>query len=295
MWLVFILLSVFFWACCNVLDSLLVKHYEKNPIVLMWSQSVFSIIILFPILSLVPLRTTMTPWLLLGGCIGYFGDLIFFHILDRIDVSVTNIAWALLSILLTVVGFQFFGEAWTTQQTIGSILILSAVAYLSIAHHEFSFYTLMLLFGLAFFYLPLYSFQKAAFLRQNAVLPVVFWSTIGREFLAFSVPWFLTGPRRRIRLMQKNADTIYFLICFLVIAFFFTGMYLGARAYEIGALSLVSVAGNVQPFFVLILAWVLWRIIPRFASRELFTFQTMLVKVISFSLVFIGMALLATS
>lgn len=295
MWLVFILVSVFFWALCNVLDSLLVRHYEKNPVVLMWSQSAFSILFLCLVTLFFPLRTVWIPWLFLGGCIAYFGDLLFFLALDRIDVSVTNIAWALLALFLTVVGFLFFEETWNAGQTVGSVLVLSGVVYLSVAHREFTCGAFMLLVALALLYLPVYSFQKAAFLQGVPVIPVAFWSLFGREVLSFSAPLFVPVFRRRINALRGRVDAWYFGICLLAVVFFIAGTVFGAQAYSMGSVSLVSVAGNAQPFFVLALAWILWRLLPRYASRELFTAQSVFVKVVSFLIVFVGMAYLATS
>jgi hypothetical protein len=50
---------------------------------------------------------------------------------------------------------------------------------------------------------------------------------------------------------------------------------------------------NVQPFIILLLAYVLYRFLPRKAARELLTVQSLRVKIVSFSVVFAGLALIA--
>src|SRR3989344_5763715 len=102
MWLLYTLLSTSMWALVNVLDSLIVRNYEKNPFVLMWCQSLFSIVFL----ALFPLFVHVEPssWILslmFFGATGFVGDLWFFRVLRYIDVSVSNVAWAILSIFLS--------------------------------------------------------------------------------------------------------------------------------------------------------------------------------------------------
>ena len=127
MWFPYTLLGVFCWASLNVTDSLLVKNYEKKPMVLLWSQSLFSIPILCVIPLLFDVRSSWAWVLALGGLLDYGADFVFFYVLDRIDISVTNIAWAILSVYLSIAGFLLFGESWTGLQAIGAVLILGGL------------------------------------------------------------------------------------------------------------------------------------------------------------------------
>lgn len=67
----------------------------------------------------------------------------------------------------------------------------------------------------------------------------------------------------------------------------------GAYAYEIGAISLVSIVANVQPFMVIGLAWFFMKLLPSRAPRELLTMQSVQIKFLSFTVVFAGLTLLA--
>src|SRR3989344_8925698 len=132
MWLFFVFLSTSLWALVNVLDSLIVRNYEKNPFVLMWCQSLFSMVFLALFPLIVPVEfSPWTPFLMLFGAIGFIGDFWFFRVLRSVDVSVTNAAWAILSIFLSAVGFLFFQESWTASQSIGSLLVVGGVLLLS--------------------------------------------------------------------------------------------------------------------------------------------------------------------
>jgi len=70
-------------------------------------------------------------------------------------------------------------------------------------------------------------------------------------------------------------------------------MTLGIAAYEYGPVSLIMVVGNIQPFFVIFFAWMLTKLVPSKAPKELLTRQSVQIKLISFIIVFFGLALLA--
>jgi hypothetical protein len=55
----------------------------------------------------------------------------------------------------------------------------------------------------------------------------------------------------------------------------------------------VGIVGNIQPFFVLFLAWICTLFIPSLAPKELLTSQSLVAKISSFTIVFAGLALLA--
>ena len=92
-----------------------------------------------------------------------------------------------------------------------------------------------------------------------------------------------------------SCSTSFFLISALMIACFYIAEFASIQANLSGPLSLISVIGNVQPFFVLLLSGFLVRFCPGLAPKELFTVRSTSIKIISFSIVFLGLALLALS
>jgi len=294
MWLLYTLLSTSMWALVNVLDSLIVRNYEKNPFVLMWCQSLFSIVFL----ALLPLfmRVESSSWILslmFFGATGFVGDLWFFRVLRHIDVSVSNVAWAILSIFLSIAGFLLFQESWTTSQSVGSVLVIGGVFFLSFFQHSSNVKrTLGFLVSLALLYLPYYIMKKIAIDADLGVVHVFYWMLLGRELCAFNVPWFFPSIRRAgFSILRSGWSFSMFngavILCFLLAELF------GAYAYEIGTISLVSIVANIQPFIVIALAWLFIRLLPARAPRELLIMQSVQVKLISFSVVFGGLALLA--
>lgn len=296
MWFFYVMLSMLGWALVNVLDSLLVKKYEKNPLVLMWSQSLFSIPLLLVLPLFVSVQSSWVAILLAFGVLGFVGDLWFFHVLDRLDVSVANAAWPLLSIFLSIVGFLFFDESWTMTQTLGAVLVISGALLLSFYHQHVSLLrTLGLLGTLALFYLPYYVVKKAAVDDAQSPFAVFYWMLLSRETFAFLFPWLRTTSRTRILALVHRMDLTYFLIGGAVIASFFGAEFAGTLSYIDGPLSLVSIVSNVQPFVVILIAALFARFLPSFAAREIFSRRSMTVKLCAFTIVFIGLALLGLS
>lgn len=296
MWFPLQLLSVTCWAGVNVLDSVLVRHYEKRPHVLQWHQSLWTLGSAAVLAILFPVRTDWALLLFFGGMTGYLGDRVFFLALDRIDVSVTNIAWAILGVFLSIGGMLFFGERWTLFQAGGVILVIAGVVYLSLAgKHKILGWNLLYLVGIALLYTPFYLLQKHAIDSGAGVFITFFWMLLGRELLAGSVPLLVPRLRREALLAFRAYDYGFPLLNGLVIALFLSGTLLSAQAYESGFISLVSVVSNVQPFLVLFLAWVLWKLLPGSASKELLTAQSVRVKIISFLVVLAGLILLGAT
>ena len=294
MWFWFEIAAVCCWAGINVLDSVLVHHYHKHPVVLMWSQSIFSVPILLLLLAIFHPQSPWIPLLVGVGVIAYAGDLVFFRALDLIDVSVTNIAWAILSVFLSVGGFLVLGERWSGSQSAGAIGIVLGVLLLSLWHRKLgSARSLLLLPLLAVLYLPFYFVQKLALEAGQTVFAVSLWPLLGREVTSFLFPLVHTPLQSRLRAYVPRAGFSFHMLNGCVVLLFLTATLLTTAAFAVGQVSLVSIVGNVQPFFVLLLAWTAHAFLPRFAPRELVNSRSFSMKLMGFTLVFGGLSLLA--
>ena len=293
MWIPLILISCVFYAWTNILDSLLVKHYENHPMVLLWTQSIFSLVTLVALAIFMDFSTSWAMFFVIAGFLGYVGDYFFFRALECTDVSVVNLAWAILTVFIAVGSFIFFGEFWNMYQWIGAVLVLGGMIFLSVIHQHITVRAISLLVLIALFYTPFYIGQKAAFIQGAQVFPVLFWMFLGRESCCFLVPLAVPSIRSRILSLPQRVDALYFLLAALVIALFFSAIYLGALAYDAGLASLVAVVSNVQMFMVMFFAWLLWRVLPQYASREILSRQLVQIKLLSFAIVFVGLAFLA--
>ncbi len=293
MWLGFVLVSTLGWSLVNVIDSMLVRCYRQPPIVLMWTQSVFTVPALLIVGLVFQVHSQWILPLLIGGATAYAADIAFFLVLDRLDVSVANAAWAILSLYLSLGGLLLFHERWGTAHFAGAALILAGSFALSFWHRHLSLTrTFGMLSLLALAYTPYYLLKKAAIASGDTVLSVFFWSLIARETLAFCLPWLNGRVRRRIRALPGGMWIGLFMAGAAVVASFFVGEYFGGLAFASGPLSLVAMASNVQPFLVIGLAWLTARFLPSLAPRELLTIQSLRVKCACFLVVFVGLALL---
>jgi len=295
MWFLFAILTALCWALINVLDSVLVHNYEKKPMSLMWSQSMMSLPILFVLSFFVPLETEWLWILLLFGIIGYVGDLWFFHVLSHVDVSVSNLAWALLSLFLALTGLLLLGESWEIHHVIGAVLIISGTLLLTFFHQHLNLtHVIWLITSLAVIYLPFYVVKKIALDAGELPSTVFFWMVLSREVSSFSLP-FAFPHARRIAMTAIRSTWKFSAINICVIISFFLAEYFGALSYSLGPLSLVAITNNVQPFMVIGIVLVCLRLFPRAMPKELLTRQSLQIKLASFLIVFLGLAFLAAS
>ncbi len=298
MWFPFAIGTVVCWALINVADSMLVRHFEHRPLVIAWNQSIFSMVFL----AALPLFVAVAvPWpflllLLAGGVAGFLGDLLYWRALSRVDVSVTNLMLAILAVLLGLWGMLAYAEVWTLPQVAGASAVLGGlVVFTAKAPGGIPLQSVGLLVAIAAAFLPFYIIQEHALTSGIPVMATYFWLLLGRETMFIVAGLAVPSARRGIREGFARQPVTYYLSNAFVIGLFLGATFFSVLAYESGPASLVTVVGNVQPFLVIILAWAAGRILPNRAPKELFTAQSVRIKLFSFSIVFTGLALLALS
>jgi len=294
MWLVFTLAAAALWSAGDVIGSLLTKHHEKNPLVLTWLQSIFDLVILAVIVVFLDVRSSWIHSFFLAGVLAYGGWLMFYYMLDRVDVSVTTAAWGLNAIFISVAGFMLFSESWSLLQSIGVVMVLGGVFFLSYWHRHVSIsHTLFLFSLLALLYTPFFVVQKAALLAGESIAVAFFWPFFATKLSGFAYPLLRKNWRRDI--FESPIDAWMVSLSMLVVLCSVSGFYAITHAYAAGLASLVAVAANAQPFFIMLFSWLLFHLLPNYTPRELLTQQFVLVKLVSFTVVFVGLALLAFS
>lgn len=292
MWLAFALISTFAWAIVNILNSVLVHHYHKSPMMLSWVQSVLSV----PLLAIIGFHANIySSWalnLMIIGMSGYVADLWFFHVAHRMDISVLNAAWSILALFLTVIGVFYFHESWTIIQSAGACLILGGTLLLTFYHQHINLRrTLWLLIILAALYVPFYVGQKAAVTAGEGAVTTFFWLLVGRELPSL----FITlASRKTIQLAVEVMHTswLFPMKSLLIVICYFLAEYFGVLAYQHGPLSLVAIVANTQMFAVIVFAGFFAFLWPRHAPKELFSRQSIVIKLASFALVFFGLILM---
>jgi drug/metabolite transporter (DMT)-like permease len=294
MWFLYALLAAAFLAADNVTESIIVRHYEKNPLIITFCYGIVGIMFFLFVPKFVDVQTPWMWYLLLFGMTAYLGDLFFTYVVDRLDISVVNAAWPILAIILSGIGIIFFGEVWNIPQSIGAVLTVGAVFFLSFWHIHISLMrTVLLLLILGALFVPQAVSIDSALLRGEEIFPVYYWSFVGSLSLNVLTPWLFASSRKKLLKETRRVLLAVFPRCAIVALLFMAGMFFICLAYAHGPLSLVAIISNTQPFFVIFYAWMLSSLFPLHAPRELLTAQSVQVKLVSFAIVFVGLGLLA--
>ena len=294
MWIVYAFIANVCWSVSDILNSILVRHYHRNPLLLAWVQCIFDCSFFLLLGFFFDVSTTWTLPFLLAGISTYAAFLTFFYVLDRVDVSVMNAAWAFMAIVISIGGMFLFGEVWSLQQTIGVLLVLGGVFFLSYWHQHVSVgRTIGLLTLLGVLYAPLFLTQKAALLAGESVLATFYWPFFFSKICGLFYPLSRKTSRQNIRDACTSLRSSFILFSIIATTCSIAGMYFITIAFKIGLVSLVSMTENAQPFIAIFLAWIVSRIMPSIAPRELLTAQSVQIKIVSFIIVFTGLALLA--
>jgi drug/metabolite transporter (DMT)-like permease len=232
--------------------------------------------------------------LFLVGVFSYGSVLAYYYALDRIDVSVVNAAWSLQSVYVAVLAFLILGEQWTELQAGGVGLILLGVFALFFWHKHVSIlHTFLLLSLVAIPYIPSFFVQKAAMSTGATLASTIFFSRIGRDAFAVLLPFAHPRLRRSLAPLFARASASFLLLNASSAVLSLIAIAFSVTAFTAGPLSLVSIIGNAQPFFTILIASLLLAFSPTYAPRELLTAQSVSVKLTSFGIVFLGLALLA--
>lgn len=294
MWLVFALGSNVLWSTSDVISSILVRHHQRDPFVLAWYQSICELALLLLILPFLDVRTTWLPLFVVAGITAYAAFLFFFYVLHRIDVSVMNAAWAFLSLSVSVLSFLFLGESWSALQTGGVCLILLGVIILSFWNRHVSLlHTIGLFAVLGLLYAPIYVIQKAALTNGQVMGAVFFWPLLIQKSAALTLPLFISSTRVKISASRRTIRASFLVLCLLAVSLSLAGFFLSTKAYAIAPASLVSMTLNTQAFITIGVAYGVSIFFPRSAPRELLSAQSVGIKLGSFLIVFLGLALLS--
>lgn len=293
MWLVYAMIGNALWSASDVINSILVHRYHKNPIVLAWIQGIFDCILLVGITLFFDVRSSWIPLFIVAGVAAYGAFLMFFHVLHRVDVSVMNSSSVFQTIFVSIGGFWLFGESWNQAQILGVVLALGGVLFLSYWHKHVSLVrTIALLGGLGFLYSPIFLIQKAALLDGESVLVVFFWPVFIAETSAFLFPLCIQKHRSSIFALGSSMKAGFIALSIFAMLSSTAGFAFFTMAYNFGQVSLVSVSEGVQPFFTIFFAWIVLKMASSYVPKELLTTQSIQVKLVSFCIVFAGLGLL---
>lgn len=296
MWFLYAILGNVCWTTSDVMNSIMIKHFEKSPLVISWFASVFGLICLACMGLVMEVEVTWIPVYAMTGIAMFFGNLFYYFVLHRLDVSVMNAAWVFMNIFISAYGLLFFGETWSMLQWIGVLLSITGVLILSYWHQHVSIgRTVGYLTLLGLFFAPLFLVQKAALLEGQSIASSFYWTILISELCHFIAPIFHAPTRNRIQHHVMHPTPAFFQFCLWAVVIWLSAFLLVAYANQIAYVSIVMMFENAQPFVTICVAWIFAQLLPKYAPRELLTIQSVQTKIISFTIVFIGLVLLALS
>lgn len=292
MWFLFALCATIAQAASDTADSAIVRHEQKDPLLIMFITYGMGLALLAALLPRVDMATAWTVPLLCAGTTLYIADYAYYRIINHIDISTINAAWAMHALYLSVAGFVLFQEHWSATHAAGAASILSGVLMLSLWGNSASIRGTFIRYAcLALLYVPVHIVRKMASAEGVDALTLFLLPLLAYCLVAVAAPLVKTPLRTIIHNLQNTTSRFICLIC-ITLASNFAGSYLFVRALASGPLSLSSVVITTQPFFVMLLARVLSATLPAYAPREEFTKRKTGIKIVSFVLVGGGMALL---
>lgn len=293
MWFVYAMLANVLWSFTDVLMSMIVHRVHKDPIVLGFFLGCADLLLL-AVLAVYQLPALgHLPLLLLGSVFAYLGMLSFFTVLSYVDVSVSSAAWVFMSIGIALGGVVLFGEAWSALQSIGAILSVCGVLILTFWHkHISTMRTCVILAVPGFMFVPHFLINEYVLLSELSAYTVFFWNILFYGLFAVIAPILIPRHRKSIHQLSAKAHLPFCLLILFRAVITMVATYTVVLAYDTGYASLVGIAENGQPFFLMFFAWLATLFFPKYAPKELLTTQSIAVKVVSFIVVFTGLSLL---
>lgn len=294
MWFVYAMLANVLWSLTDVLMSCIVHRVHKDPIVLgffLGCANLGFLTLLY--LYRVP-EVTHIGLLILGAVFAYLGMISFFTSLLHVDVSVSSVTWVFMSIGIAAGGMFLFGETWSGLQSLGAMLSICGIFMLSFWHKHVSLLRTCCILALpGLLFVPHFLINEYVLLSGVSSYTVFFWNICFYGVFTISVPVVIPRYRRIVTGFFTKARLPFYGLIVLRAVFTMMATYMVVKAYDTGYASLVGIAENGQPFFLMLFAWIATRIAPKYAPKELLTAQSVGIKIASFCIVFTGMGLLA--
>lgn len=296
MWFVYAMIGNVLWSISDVTVSMIMNRIEKSSVMVAWLFSILQLLLLAVVYFLLPIEHTWIGIFALSAFGSYLGSLSFFTLLQYVDVSVSSVAWVFLSVGVAAGSVLLFGDTWSVYQAVGAVLSISGALGLALWHKRIErVKTLILICCSGLFFVPSFLVQKSAFLDGISVVSVFFWILLFYDIYAFTFPILLPSYRKKIKPFLVSIEPVLIGLVLLWVCMSMVSFFVVANAYKLGDASLVGIAENGQPFFLMLFAWIATQISPKYAPKEILTAQSTGVKIATFLIVFTGLGLLVIS
>jgi drug/metabolite transporter (DMT)-like permease len=296
-WFFIALGATFLWAFANIVDEFLVKKYStgihgSGGLVLFTSFMAVAMAILIGIFARgifqIPIADKLLLILTGGLTIGWM--ILYLYTLEIEDVSAV-VPWFLtVPIFGYFLGYIFLGETLTSNQQIGSLIVISGMALILI---DFSgqkkkfkwkpaLYMLIACFmiaisGVIFKYVTV----------ENLFWISSFWGYAGLGILGIIMYFLIPTYRHQFHLLNKSGGHKIFLLNTLGEITNIGGSLLSNYAILLAPVTMVYLVGSFQPAIVLILTLIGTRFAPHITKENL-SRHILIPKIIAIIIMIIG-------
>ncbi len=291
-WLFFAIAAPALYGATNFIDKFLIEKHVSDPVVLTvlggGISFIFGLIFLalhnFPLLD--PFQMTL---IVISGALIEFALLPYYEALSLDDTSRIVPLFQFIPIIVLVLSYLFLGERLTSLQVLGFFFVFIGGFFLSLKELNWKIFELRKSFW--YMMLACLTYAVASVILKFVITPLNFWGTIAYELIAgeLVVVFMLSirGYRSRIFDQLRNFKTGLWGIISGNEVVYLLGRLSGFYAFALAPVSLVSVMGGFQPFFVLIFGLALSVWFPRVIKEDIGK-TTVLVKLASIVLIFVG-------
>ncbi len=291
-WIIFSILAAFIWATANMLDKYILTKWVKRPIIPLMFVGIVGFIaslLIYFIRGYSSLSRGLIFIALIAGAI-YILDLLFYFRAMKIEEASRVVPLFHLSpLFVTILATIFLGEILTIQNYFGILAIVTGAVLISLKKEE------RIVFSKAAGYMLLASLLSAvSFIIIKYLLGFTdYWTVFSYlrigAFLAV-IPILILNFKHIVFLKKKFGYKP------LIFMSFTETLNLGAIlsiifAASIGLASLVNALSSIQPFFVLIFAMTISLFFPGIFKEQI-TKSTIFIKIISITLMFVGILLI---
>lgn len=270
-WLIFSLLASALFAMSSLTDKLFIDRVLQNTsaitIVILSALAGLPFLFFLIVFSeqLPDFRTVifgfLASWLILAGTNFYFSAL------RHAEAAVIMSIFQLILPFNYLFGLLFFDEKLTITQIIGAVIVMGGSVAVTIEEQEKGWgikknaVLLMVLASL------LYSISDVVFKfggQQSEFLPLAIAEYTGTAIGGLIIYFLSSKVHKELNEIFKSNRTKILSITQLNEAFYLTASFLFRYALLIGPIALVQSIVGTSPIFVLIIAWVLGIILPRY-------------------------------
>lgn len=246
-WIWFALASVILLSVANILQRLLMRDADSDPVLYALAFQFVAAVVTFGIavsrgFAMPPIRTYPLNFALMAVFYG-FGTVLFLRALKILDVSTVVILSSVRSIITIVSAVVFLGESFSIVQGVGALLILCSVAMVSLVRRERLDRTgIGLTIGMAAcFGLAVTNDKFILSYPQDTLSYTAISFFFPGTILAFSYPSILPRIRTFVNPLLAGKMLLMGTVYGLAAVAFFAAMNAGANASQLGPVNQASV------------------------------------------------------